>query len=80
MVVGVRHATESKGQPTFLYLNRPYPAQPFSVVIFHADRYRFEKPPETLFAGKTLCVTGTIASQQGKPQIVVNQPSQIQVK
>ena len=33
--------------------------------------------PETLYAGKRLCVSGVITDYRGRPQIVVRDPSQI---
>jgi hypothetical protein len=79
-VAGSHYAVRSKGQPTFIYLDKPYPNQVFTVLIWGSDRGKFEKPPETLFSAKDVCVTGTIASFQGGPEIIVGEPSQIHVK
>lgn len=79
-VASAHYATRSKGQPTFLNLNKPYPNQIFTVLIWGSDRGNFEKPPEVLYRGKEICVTGIIRSIRGCPQIIVKDPPQIKVK
>jgi hypothetical protein len=78
-VASAHQATRSKGQPTFLNLNKPYPHQVFTVLIWASDRNKFEKPPETL-SGKEICVMGVIQSYRGSPEIIVKDPSQIKVR
>ena len=79
MVASANYAARSKGQPTFLNLDKPYPHQVFTVLIWGSDRSKFEKPPEAL-SGKEICVTGIIQSYRGRPEIIVKNPSQIKVK
>ncbi len=79
-VASAHFAAKVKGQPTSLHLNKPYPNQIFSVLIWGSDRNKFEKPPETLYSGKEICVTGMIQSYQGKPEIIVKDPGQIKTK
>jgi micrococcal nuclease len=80
MVVSATYASGTKGQPTFLHLDRPYPNQVFTVVIWGMDRKTFNSPPEVFYKGKTICVTGKIKSYKVGPEIMVNDPSQIKVK
>jgi hypothetical protein len=68
------------GRPTFINLDRPYPDQTFTVVIWERARALFDVPPERLLDGKSICVRGTIETYQGKPQIVVEDPAQIEVR
>ena len=79
-VSNAHYATNRKGQPTFINLDKPYLDLIFTVVIWGSDRSKFEKPPETLYSGKEICVTGMIQSFQGKPEIIVKEPGQIKVK
>jgi micrococcal nuclease len=79
-VASAHFAAKVKGQPTFINLDMPYPNQIFTVLIWGSDRSKFEKPPETLFSGKEICVTGMIQSYQGRPEIIVKEPGQIKVK
>lgn len=70
----------SRGQPTFLNLDKPYPEHVFTAVIWGSDRGQFNEEPEKAFWEKRICVTGLITSYRGKPQITVNSPSQIQLQ
>jgi len=79
-VASATYATRTKGQPTFLNLDQPFPNQIFTVVIWGSDRKKFNDPPEKFYKGKTICVTGKIKSFKGKPEIIVNDPSQIKFK
>lgn len=80
MVATATYAGRTKGQPTFLNLDQPYPNQIFTVVIWGTDRKKFNNPPETFYKGKIICVTGKIKSYKGKAEIIVNNPSQIKFK
>ncbi|MGO8990548.1 MAG: DNA-binding protein [bacterium] len=80
VVVSATYASGTQGQPTFLYLDRPYPNQIFTVVIWGMDRKTFNSPPEVFYKGKTICVTGKIKSYKVGPEIMVNDPSQIRFK
>ena len=67
-------------QPTFLNFNKPFPNQVFTATISGMDRVKFEKPPEMLYSEKEVCVTGIIQSYQGRPEIIVKEPAQIEIK
>src|SRR5216684_309643 len=75
-VVSTRYAPSTKGQPTFLNLDKPYPNQVFTVVIWGSNRHRFGEP-EKAFNGKRICVTGKIAEYRGVPEIIADNPNQI---
>lgn len=71
---------ESKGRsPTLLNLDEPYRQQPFTIVIWGADRAKFGKPEEN-YANKRVCVTGTITEFRGTPEIVAKDPAQMNTK
>jgi hypothetical protein len=78
-VASTHYASSSRGNPTFINLDRPYPDQVFTVLIWGSDRPRFGQPDQSLRA-KHVCVTGTISSYKGVPEIVVQTPSQISVE
>ena len=78
-VASTRYADRANGQPTFLNLERPYPNQVFTALIWSEDRPRFQEPPESHFRGRRICVTGKIGSYRGVPQIVVRRPDQIEI-
>lgn len=74
--VSTRYAPQSKGQPTFLNLDEPYPKEIFTILIWGDDRPKFGTP-ESEYRDKDVCVTGKITSYRGIPEIVATEPSQI---
>jgi len=70
-VASEHFAGNTKGQPTFINLDEPYPRQIFTVLIWGSDRSAFGKIPAKL------CVTGTISAYRGVPEIIARTPSQI---
>ena len=75
-VNSTRYAPSTKGQPTFLNLDKPYPNQIFTVLIWGSDRSKFGSP-EVTYKGKQICVTGKITVYRDVPEIVAGSPSQI---
>jgi DNA/RNA endonuclease YhcR with UshA esterase domain len=75
-VVSTRFASSTKGQPTFLNLDEPYPNQVFTVLIWGENRSKFGTP-ESEYKGKRICVTGKITEYRGVPEIVVDNPQKI---
>src|ERR1019366_870376 len=57
-VASSHYAPTSKPKPTFLNLEKPYPNQRFTAVIFGDDRSKFGEPERT-FQGKQGCSTLT---------------------
>lgn len=76
VVEGVQ-ATDIGGRPTFLNLGDAHPDQDFTALIWASDRPKWASPPETLYEGRSICVTGTVESHEGTPQIIVSSPQQI---
>lgn len=66
-------------RPTFLNLGRPFPEHDLTVVIWGADRARFDAPPEDEYRNAWICVTGEITVYRGRPQILVRQPAAIRI-
>lgn len=78
-VASTRYAASTKGKPTFLNLDKPYPSQIFTVLIWGSNRLKFGEP-EKEFNGKRICVTGKITDYRGVPEIVADDPKQIRVE
>jgi DNA/RNA endonuclease YhcR with UshA esterase domain len=78
-VVSTSYADSSNGHPTFLNLDKRYPHQIFTVVIWGENRTKFGKPEED-YKGKRICVSGKITAYAGKPEMVVSDPKQIKVE
>ena len=77
-VVTTRYAASTKGQPTFSNLDKPYPNQVFTIVIWGNNRSKFGTP-ENDYKGKRICVSGKITAYAGLPEIVVDEPKQIKI-
>ena len=75
-VASAKFANQSKGQPTFLNLDQPYPRHIFTIVIFGINRSAFGSPEKT-YVGKNICAAGLIKNYKGKLEIIANDPSQI---
>lgn len=79
-VKGAHFAEKQRRQPTFINVGDTFPApERFTVVIWGDDRANFPEPPEKLYAGKTIRVTGTISIFQEVPQISVKTPDEIEI-
>jgi len=77
-VVSTRYADSTKGQPTFLNLDKPYPNQIFTIVIWGNNRSKFGKPEDD-YMSKRICVSGKITAYAGLPEVVVDDPKQIRI-
>jgi hypothetical protein len=77
-VASATYAQDTKGSPTYLNVGRPYPNPTrFVVLIWGDDRAAFTNAPEQLYKGRNLCVTGTVKTYDGVPQIIVESPASI---
>ncbi len=54
VVASAHYAAHSKGRPTFLNLDRPYPNQIFTAVIWGRDRNNFSEPPEEKYMNERI--------------------------
>lgn len=67
-ISGEHTAYSSRGTPTFINLDRPYPNQVFTVLIWGDERSHVGAVPHS----GQMCVTGTITSYRGTPEIVLH--------
>src|SRR5215472_18304538 len=78
-VVSTHYAARTKGSPTFLNLDEPYPRQIFTILIWGSDRAKFGDL-ESKYGNKKVCVMGLIKDYKGVPEVVVQQPDQIEIQ
>jgi len=76
VVVSTKYLESKRCSPTLLALDRSYPNQPFTIVVWGNDRPKFGTP-EVGYKDKRVCVTGTITDFRGTPEIVAKDPAQI---
>lgn len=51
----------------------------FTAVIFASDFYKFPRNPESYYKGKKVRVRGIVQEYEGKPEIILEDPSQIEI-
>jgi len=68
-----------KSNTVFLNFEKPYPNQCFTGVIFSSDLYKFVQNPEDYYLNKTVRIVGEIKEYKGRPEIILKDPSQIEV-
>jgi hypothetical protein len=68
VVVSKNTAEQSNGKPTFVNLDRSFPQQTFTIVIWGKDSPAVGDFP----AAGRVCVTGTIDTYRGNPQIAIH--------
>lgn len=66
-IAGEHTASSSRGTPTFINLDKPYPNQVFTILIWGDNRAGVGQFPHS---GR-VCVTGTITEYESRPEIVV---------
>lgn len=77
-VEGTIVATHNSGKACFLNFHPDYKRY-FTAVIFASAFSRFPPSPENHYQGKKVRVTGYIKEYNGKPEIILNDPSQIEI-
>lgn len=65
---------------TFLNVGADYPDSPLTIVIYSDKLQNFSFKPSDYYKGKTICLKGKIKIYKGKPEIIVSNESEIQIK
>jgi micrococcal nuclease len=68
-----------KSNTVFLNFEKPYPNQCFTAVIFRSNLYKFIQNPENYYLNKRMRFFGKVKEYQGRPEIILEDPSQIEV-
>lgn len=71
-------AANNTGKACFLNFHRNW-RRYFTAVIFASDFDRFPEPPEKLYLNREVRVYGRVREYQGKPEIIVESPAQIEI-
>lgn len=71
-------ATHNSGKACFLNFHPNYKKY-FTAVIFASAFSLFPANPETFYYGKKVRISGYIKEYKGKPEIILDDPSQIEV-
>ena len=73
-----RHARNTEGEPTFLYMGGSYPRHTFSARIPGSIRDSFQPTPEEL-RGVDVCIVGSIERDASRAEIAVRSPADIKL-
>jgi len=76
VAVGKIIQTNNIGAITFLNFHENF-RETVTLVIREKDYSKFSKPPEMLYQNRTIRARGKVSQYDGKPQIVIEDPSQI---
>ena len=76
VVASARYAARTRGEPTFLNLDKPYPTQIFTILIWGENRSKFGAP-EDKYLNRRVCVSGLLREYRGEPETIASDPSQI---
>lgn len=72
--------TGSNGQPCYIDIGAAYPDDSrVSMVVWGEDRGNFPDAPESMYQGKTVCVTGELYSYDNTTYVKVATPDQVTV-
>jgi len=71
-------ATYNSGKVVFLNFDEDY-RQTFKIVIFPNAWPLFPQPPEDMYRGRLVRVTGQVQIYQGAPEIIIETPEAIQI-
>jgi micrococcal nuclease len=75
----VADSYSSATDTVFFDFGARYPNNCFVAVIFKSNLSKFSGSPETTYKLKTVRVRGTVQEYQGKPEIVISDPAQIEI-
>jgi DNA/RNA endonuclease YhcR with UshA esterase domain len=71
-------ATHNSGRAVFLNFSSDY-QHTFTGVVFPEDWGKFAEPPEHMYHGKQVRITGTIVEYRGAPEIIIREPAQVEI-
>ncbi len=77
-VEGTIVVTNNTGKVCFLNFNKDWKRY-FTAVIFASDFGKFPANPEDYYLNRKVRITGLIKEYKGKPEIIVKNPSQIEI-
>jgi micrococcal nuclease len=75
----VADSYSSAAETVFFDFSKAYPNNCFSAVVFKSNTPKFSGSPETIYKLKTVRVRGTVQEYQGKPEIIISDPLQIEI-
>jgi DNA/RNA endonuclease YhcR with UshA esterase domain len=78
-VVSTKYKENGSTNPTYINLDKKFPEQVFTLMIYGSDRKNFSYKPEEFLQGKMICIKGKIGEYRGTPQIIASKEKQVEV-
>ena len=78
-VVSTKYKENGTTNPTYINLDKKYPEQVFTLMIYGDDRAGFSYKPEEFLQGKTICIKGRVSEFRGTPQIIAGKEKQVEI-
>jgi endonuclease G len=78
-VVSTKYKENGSTNPTYINLDKKFPEQIFTLMIYGGDRKNFSYKPEEFLQGKMICIKGKISEYRGTPQIIAGKEKQVEV-
>jgi len=79
-VASARLMDRTFNAPTFLNIDKAYPNQSFTVVIWKWDRENFQEKPEKFYLDKNVCIYGKLELFKEQLQVTIHSEAQIVVQ
>lgn len=77
--VSIKFVENGKTNPTYINLDKKFPEQLFTIVIYENQRNKLNYIPEEKLLQKQICIKGKIELFKGTPQIVLQKPSDLEI-
>jgi endonuclease G len=77
--VSIKYVQNGKSNPTYINLDKKFPDQLFTIVIYEDVRKKLSYIPEEKLMNKKVCVTGKVEQYKGIPQIVLQKEKDIEI-
>jgi DNA/RNA endonuclease YhcR with UshA esterase domain len=74
-VTGIVAGVSVRANVALINLDKPYPASPFTAVIFDENFGKFGNPKS--YQGKNVKISGDLTEYTDKPEIILESPDQI---
>lgn len=79
-IYGGIYLDKSSEKITLLNAGGVYPNAPLTLLIKANTRKQFKEAPESYFKNKNVCISGKLILYKEKPEIIINDAKQIEVK
>jgi DNA/RNA endonuclease YhcR with UshA esterase domain len=77
--VSIKFVENGKSNPTYINLDKKFPDQLFTIVIYENVRNKLSYIPEEKLMNKEICVSGKVEQYKGVPQIILQKEKDIEL-